>query len=202
VILMIDNYDSFTYNLVQELAEVGEVEIEVVRNDERSVSELLELEPRAIVISPGPGVPEDAGVSMELVLAAADLPLLGICLGHQAIAAVHGGAIIRAPEPVHGKTSSIFHGGDSLFSGLSNPFEATRYHSLVVDRQTVPPELEINAWTDDKEIMALRDRRRPHFGVQFHPESYLCHQGRQLFARFLEIADLPVRPEWSALEAG
>jgi anthranilate synthase/aminodeoxychorismate synthase-like glutamine amidotransferase len=202
MILMIDNYDSFTYNLVQELAEVGEVEIEVVRNDERSVSELLELGPRAIVISPGPGVPEDAGVSMELVQAAADLPLLGICLGHQAIAAVHGGTIIRAPEPVHGKTSSIFHDGDSLFNGLSNPFEATRYHSLVVDRATVPAELEITAWTEDNEIMALRDRRRPHFGVQFHPESYLCHQGRKLLARFLEIADLPVRPEWSAVEVG
>jgi anthranilate synthase/aminodeoxychorismate synthase-like glutamine amidotransferase len=199
---MIDNYDSFTYNLVQELAEVGEVKIEVVRNDERTVSELLELEPRAVVISPGPGVPEDAGVSMELVRMAADLPLLGICLGHQAIAAVHGARIIRAPEPVHGKTSSVFHDGDSLFNGLSNPFEATRYHSLVVDRETVPAELEITAWTEDNEIMALRDRRRPHFGVQFHPESYLCHQGRKLLARFLELADLPVRPEWSAVEVG
>jgi anthranilate synthase component 2 len=202
MILMIDNYDSFTYNLVQELAEVGEIEIEVVRNDARSVSELLALGPRAIVISPGPGVPEDSGVSMELVRAAADLPLLGICLGHQAIAAVHGAKIIRAPEPVHGKTSSIFHDGDSLFNGLSNPFEATRYHSLVVDRGTMPAELEITAWTEDKEIMALRDRRRPHFGVQFHPESYLCHQGRKLLARFLEIAGLPVRPEWSAVEVG
>jgi anthranilate synthase component 2 len=174
----------------------------VVRNDEQSVSELLALGPRAIVISPGPGVPEDAGVSMELVRAAADLPLLGICLGHQAIAAVHGARIIRAPEPVHGKTSSIFHDGDSLFNGLSNPFEATRYHSLVVDRGTMPTELEMTAWTEDKEVMALRDRRRPHFGVQFHPESYLCHQGRKLLARFLEIAELPVRPEWSAVEVG
>jgi anthranilate synthase/aminodeoxychorismate synthase-like glutamine amidotransferase len=197
VIVMLDNYDSFTYNLVQELSEVGDVEIEVVRNDEATAAELIARSPDAIVISPGPGIPEDAGISMDLVRAAADLPLLGICLGHQAIAAVHGGSVIRGPEPVHGKTSPVHHHGDTLFDGLSNPFEATRYHSLVVERSSLPPELEVTAWTEDQEVMAIRDLRRPHFGVQFHPESYLCHQGRKLLARFLEIAGLPLRGEWS-----
>jgi anthranilate synthase/aminodeoxychorismate synthase-like glutamine amidotransferase len=129
VILMIDNYDSFTYNLVQELSEVGDVVIEVVRNDAASVDELTAMEPKAVVISPGPGIPEDSGVTMDMVRAAVDLPLLGICLGHQAIAAVHGGQIVRAPEPVHGKTSKVHHNGEGLFEGLPDPFEATRYHS-------------------------------------------------------------------------
>jgi anthranilate synthase/aminodeoxychorismate synthase-like glutamine amidotransferase len=199
---MIDNYDSFTYNLVQELAEVGEVDVEVVRNDDASVVELMQRSPAAVVISPGPGVPENAGVSMELVRAAADLPLLGICLGHQAIAAVHGGEVVRAPQPVHGKTSMMHHDGDRLFEGLSNPFEATRYHSLVVRRDTLPAELEVTAWTEDGEVMALRDRRRPHYGVQFHPESYLCREGRLLLARFLEIAGLPVRDQWRRQRVG
>jgi len=196
MILMLDNYDSFTYNLVQELAEVGDVAIEVVRNDVSSVEELLSLEPQAIVISPGPGVPEDAGVSMDLVRGAADLPLLGICLGHQAIAAVHGARVVRAPEPVHGKTSPILHDGAGLFEGLPDRFEATRYHSLVVERDSLPGELAVSAWTENGVVMAIHDRERPHFGVQFHPESYLCHEGKKLLARFLKIAGLPVREKW------
>jgi anthranilate synthase/aminodeoxychorismate synthase-like glutamine amidotransferase len=193
---MLDNYDSFTYNLVQELCEVGDVEIEVVRNDVATVDELLALGPQAIVISPGPGVPEDAGVSMDLVRAAVGVPLLGICLGHQAIAAVHGGRVIRAAEPVHGKTSPIRHQGEGLFKDLPDGFEATRYHSLIVDRESLPTSLEVTAWTDDGEVMAIRDTKHPHFGVQFHPESYLCHEGKQILARFLDIAGLAVRPEW------
>ena len=196
VILMLDNYDSFTYNLVQELSEVGDVAIEVVRNDVSSVDDLLSLEPQAIVISPGPGTPEDAGVSMDLVRGAASLPLLGICLGHQAIAAVHGGKVVRAPEPVHGKTSRILHDGAGLFQDLPNGFEATRYHSLVVERDSLADNLAVTAWTGEGDVMAIRDCERPHFGVQFHPESYLCHEGKRLLARFLKIAGLPVREQW------
>jgi len=196
MILMLDNYDSFTYNLVQELSEVGEVTIEVVRNDVSSVDQLLALEPQAVVISPGPGIPEDAGVSMDLVRGAFDLPLLGICLGHQAIAAVHGGKVVRAPEPVHGKTSPILHDGAGLFEGLPEGFEATRYHSLVVERDSLPEDLAMTAWTGDGEVMAICDRNHLHFGVQFHPESYLCHEGKRLLARFLEMAGMAVRPEW------
>ena len=193
---MLDNYDSFTYNLVQELCEVGDVEIEVVRNDTATVDELLALEPRAVVISPGPGVPEDAGVSMDLVRAAAGLPLLGICLGHQAIAAVHGGRVIRAAEPVHGKTSPIRHQRGGLFKDLPDGFEATRYHSLIVDKENLPTSLEVTAWTDNGEVMAIRDCDHLHFGVQFHPESYLCHEGKKILARFIEIAGMAVHPEW------
>ncbi len=200
MILMLDNYDSFTYNLVQELAEVGETAIEVVRNDAATVDELLAKGPKAVVISPGPGVPETSGVTMELVRRSVELPLLGICLGHQALAAVHGGNVIRGPEPVHGKTSPVHHNGEGIFEALSNPFEATRYHSLVVERDSVPAELEVTAWTGDGEIMGLRDRARLHFGVQFHPESYLCHQGRHLLARFLHIAGLPLRDAWKIKE--
>ena len=199
MILMIDNYDSFTYNLVQELSVVGDVEIEVVRSDAASVDDLMARMPQAIVISPGPGVPEDSGVTMEMVRAAADLPLLGICLGHQAIAAVRGGRVVRASEPVHGKTSVVRHNGDGLFAGLADGFEATRYHSLVVDRDSLPKDLEITAWTDDDVIMGLRDRNRPHFGVQFHPESYLCRDGKTLLANFLEIAGVRVRDEWKSI---
>jgi anthranilate synthase component 2 len=193
---MIDNYDSFTYNLVQELAEVGDTPIEVVRNDASTVGGLLALKPDAIVISPGPGVPENAGVTMELVRTAVDVPLLGICLGHQAMAAVHGGEVVRASAPVHGKTSPVYHRGSGLFEGLPDPFEATRYHSLVVAKDSLPESLEVTAWTADGTIMALQDRSRPHFGVQFHPESYLCHHGRFLLARFLRLAGLPVRDGW------
>jgi len=196
---MIDNYDSFTYNLVQELSEVGDVEIEVIRNDAASVDELMARGPHAVVISPGPGIPEDSGVTMGMVRAARDLPLLGICLGHQAIAAVRGGRVVRAPEPVHGKTSEVRHNGEGLFEGLSDGFEATRYHSLIVDRDSLPADFEVTAWTDDGIIMGLRDRNRPHFGVQFHPESYLSHDGKQILARFLEIAGLKVRDDWKGV---
>jgi anthranilate synthase component 2 len=196
MILMIDNYDSFTYNLVQELSEVGDVEIEVVRNDAVSVDELMSRGPKAVVISPGPGIPEDSGVTMDVVRAATDLPLLGICLGHQALAAVHGGTVTRASEPVHGKTSEIRHNSEGLFEGLPDGFVATRYHSLIVDRESLPSGLEVTAWTDDGVVMGLRDRKQPHFGVQFHPESYLCHHGRALLARFLEIAGVELRDEW------
>ena len=197
MILMIDNYDSFTYNLVQELEEVGDLGIEVVRNDAASVEELMTKGPDAVVISPGPGIPEDSGVTMDMVRAASDLPLLGICLGHQAIAAVHGGCVVRASQPVHGKTSEVHHNGEGLFDGLPDGFEATRYHSLVVDRASLPADLEVTAWTGDGVIMGLRDRNRPHFGVQFHPESYLCLEGRKLLAAFLGIAGLPVKDRWS-----
>jgi anthranilate synthase/aminodeoxychorismate synthase-like glutamine amidotransferase len=196
MILVLDNYDSFTYNLVQELSEVGEADLEVVRNDACSVQQLLDSGPRAIVISPGPGVPEEAGVTMELVAAAGGIPLLGICLGHQALAAVHGGRVVRASAPVHGKTSPVLHDGQGVFAGLPSPFEATRYHSLIVERETLPAGLAVTAWTEDGTIMGLRHRERLHLGVQFHPESYLCRDGRRLLARFLEMADLPLRPAW------
>jgi len=192
MILMIDNYDSFTYNLVQEIAQLTGEPLEVLRNDDATVDELLSREPRAIVISPGPGRPEDAGVSMELVDRAAEIPLLGICLGHQTLALVHGARVLRAPEPVHGKTSAIRHGGAGVFRGLPDPMTATRYHSLVVDRGSVPDDLEITAWTGDGLVMGLSHRDRPHHAVQFHPESYLTRDGMDLLANFLELAGLPV----------
>jgi anthranilate synthase component 2 len=196
MILMIDNYDSFTYNLVQELAEISEAEIEVVRNDVAGAGELLRRRPRAIVISPGPGTPDDAGVSMDLIRAAGETPMLGICLGLQSLAAVHGGSIVRAPAPVHGKTSRIHHNDTGVMAGLPNPFIATRYHSLVVDRATVPEELEITAWTDDGLVMGVAHRERPHHAVQFHPESYLSADGMQLLANFLTLAGIDVKPGW------
>ena len=193
MILVIDNYDSFTYNLVQEIAQLTDEPMEVVRNDAATVDELLGRQPRAIVVSPGPGRPEEAGISMELVERAADIPLLGICLGHQTLALVHGARIVRAPEPVHGKTSAIHHGGTGVFKDLPDPITATRYHSLVVDRESVPESLEITAWTEDGLIMGLAHRDRPHHAVQFHPESYLTREGMGLLANFLELAGLPVR---------
>jgi anthranilate synthase component 2 len=196
MILMIDNYDSFTYNLVQELAEISGEPIDVLRNDAATAEELLRQRPKAIVISPGPGVPEDAGVSMELARTAVDTPLLGICLGLQSVAAVHGGAIVRAPEPVHGKTSEIHHDGTGVMRDLPMPFRATRYHSLVVDRSTVSPELKITAWTDDGLVMGLEHVARPHHAVQFHPESYLTVDGMRLLANFLVLAGVEVAPEW------
>ncbi len=198
MLLMLDNYDSFTYNLVQEFAQLTDEPIEVVRNDAATVEEFLDRRPRAVVISPGPGTPQEAGVTMELAGRATDLPLLGICLGHQALAAVHGAKVVRAPAPVHGKTSPIHHRGDGVFAGLPDPFEATRYHSLVVDRTTVPDVLEVTAWSDDGLVMGLAHRQRPHFGVQFHPESYLTGHGMTLLARFLELAGLPLRKGWRA----
>ncbi len=201
MILMLDNYDSFTYNLVQELQEISGAEIEVVRNDVSTPEELLALRPQAIVISPGPGRPEDAGITEDLIRAAVDVPLLGICLGEQALAQVHGGRVVRAPEPVHGKTSPIHHDDSTLFAGLVQPFEATRYHSLIVDRESLPDELRVTAWTDDGLVMALEDQNRPHFGVQFHPESYLSRCGMDILARFLKRAGVAVKREWD-LETG
>ncbi len=193
MILMIDNYDSFTYNLVQEIGELTAEEIRVVRNDAAPADELLALEPRAVVISPGPGVPERAGETMAVVRGAAGIPLLGICLGHQALAVVHGARVVRAPAPVHGKTSAIHHCGEGLFAGLSDPFTATRYHSLVVDRTSVPEELRITAWTEDGLVMGFAHRDHPHWSVQFHPESYMTREGPALLARFLELAGITVR---------
>ncbi len=196
MILMIDNYDSFTYNLVQELAEISGAEIEVVRNDAGTAEELLRRRPKAIVISPGPGTPDDAGVSMDLIRAAGRTPMLGICLGLQSLAAVHGGSIVRAPAPVHGKTSEIHHNDTGVMAGLPDPFIATRYHSLLVDRATVPEELEITAWTDDDLVMGVAHRERPHHAVQFHPESYLSVNGMQLLANFLQLAGIEVKEAW------
>ncbi len=198
MLLMLDNYDSFTYNLVQEIAQLTAEPIEVVRNDAASVDELLARSPRAVVISPGPGTPQDAGITLELVERAGGLPLLGICLGHQALAAVHGAAVVRAPAPVHGKTSPVHHNGRGVFAGLPSPFEATRYHSLVVERSSLPETLELTAWSDDGLVMGLAHRQRPHYGVQFHPESYLTGHGMVLLARFLELAGVPLRSGWQA----
>ncbi len=200
MILMLDNYDSFTYNLVQEIGMLTAEPVEVLRNDAEPVPALLARAPRAIVISPGPGVPEAAGVTQELIREADSIPLLGICLGHQALAAVHGARVVRGAEPVHGKTSPVHHDGSGVFEGLPDPFEATRYHSLVVDRGTVPQELEINAWTADGVVMGLRHRSRPHHGVQFHPESYLTRHGLALLANFLRLAGLEVRHPLPLLE--
>ena len=193
MILVLDNYDSFTWNLVQDLERLSAETVETVRNDQRTVAELLERPPAAIVISPGPGRPADAGVTLELIRAAREIPLLGVCLGHQALAEDAGGRVTRAAEPVHGKTSKIRHRGTGVFAGLPDPFEATRYHSLVVDRESVPDELEITAWGDDGTVMGLAARDRPHHGVQFHPESYLTRCGSDLLATFLRRAGVAAR---------
>jgi anthranilate synthase component 2 len=199
---MLDNYDSFTYNLVQGLSEISGVEVKVVRNDEASVADLMNQQPQAVVISPGPGTPAQAGISIELASKAAEVPLLGICLGHQSLAVAHGAMVVRAPEPVHGKTSLISHAGDSLFDGVPSPFEATRYHSLLVDRGSIPEDLEVIAWTDDDLIMALRHRSRPHFGLQFHPESYLCPDGMRVMGNFLRLAGVPLTGRWADASGG
>jgi len=184
VILLIDNYDSFTYNLLQYLAEIGE-EIVVYRNDAIGVDQIEALKPDGIVISPGPGRPQDAGISMEVIRTYGPrIPSFGVCLGHQAIGEVYGGRVVRAPEPVHGKTSMIKHDGKGVFDGLENPLEATRYHSLIVERESLPDELEITAETDGL-IMGMRHKVHPIESVQFHPESILTKVGKDLLRNFV-----------------
>lgn len=186
--LLIDNYDSFVYNLQHFIGELG-AEVLVTRNDRISVSEALDLEPEGIVISPGPCDPDRAGICLELVKAAAGrVPLLGVCLGHQAIGQAFGGRIVRAPVPMHGKLSRIRHDGRSVFASLPSPFEATRYHSLVVDRETLPNDLEVTAETEDGVIMGLAHRELPVHGVQFHPESIASQNGHALLGNFLAMA--------------
>ncbi len=191
-IVVIDNYDSFTYNLVQYLGELGAewsaaADIQVYRNDRLSVEDVRNLQPAGVVISPGPGRPEDAGISLDLISQLGPtMPILGVCLGHQAIGQVFGGNIVRAKELMHGKTSQVHHAGVGVFQGLENPFTATRYHSLVIERDTCPEILEITAWIEDGTIMGVQHRQYPHIqGVQFHPESILTSSGKQLLGNFL-----------------
>ena len=190
MLLMIDNYDSFTYNVVQYLGELG-ADVEVVRNDQVDVAGIEALSPEKIVISPGPCTPNEAGVSMAVIEAfAGRLPILGICLGHQSIGQVFGGKIVRARQVMHGKTSPVHHRGEGVFEGLSNPFEATRYHSLVIEKESLPDSLEITAWTETEdgdldEIMGVRHRELQIEGVQFHPESILTAHGHDLLRNFL-----------------
>jgi anthranilate synthase component 2 len=188
MILVIDNYDSFTYNLVHYLAELGAA-ARVVRNDAVTAEEALALQPEAVLLSPGPCTPNEAGVCLDLLAAApADLPILGVCLGHQAIGQAFGGEVVRAKALMHGKTSPIHHKGEGLFAGLRDGFTATRYHSLAVLAEPLPAALEVTAWTEDGEIMGLRHRERPIHGVQFHPESIATESGRELLANFLDLA--------------
>ena len=187
MIFILDNYDSFTYNLVQYFGELG-AEPVVRRNDELTLSELVAMRPSRICISPGPGEPKDAGISEEIIRELGPtIPVLGVCLGHQAIGEVFGGQVVRAARLMHGKTSPIIHEGDGLFAGLPNPFEATRYHSLVVHPESVPTCLQINARTPEGEIMGLRHREHPIHGVQFHPESILTLEGKRLLENFLML---------------
>ncbi|WP_267383693.1 anthranilate synthase component II [Cyanobacterium sp. uoEpiScrs1] len=192
MILIIDNYDSFTYNLVQYLGELGAelpvaLDIQVYRNDQISIDEIRYLEPDGVVISPGPGRPDNAGISLALIEQLGQtLPILGVCLGHQSLGQVYGGHIVAAPLLMHGKTSQIYHKGVGVFTGLENPFSATRYHSLVVDRDSLPKVFEITAWVEDGTIMGLRHKGYPNLqGVQFHPESILTPSGKQLLRNFL-----------------
>jgi anthranilate synthase/aminodeoxychorismate synthase-like glutamine amidotransferase len=187
VILLLDNYDSFTYNLAQYLGELG-CQVEVHRNDRISVEQIAQRKPERIVISPGPCTPQEAGISVELVQKlAGKIPILGVCLGHQAIGAAFGGKIIRAPKLFHGKTSQIRHDGSGVFRGLPNPFTATRYHSLIVERKSLPAELQVTAETDEDIIMGMQHRNYPLMGVQFHPESVLTDSGKQLLKNFLSL---------------
>ena len=185
--LLIDNYDSFTYNLWHYLSELG-AETIVYRNDALTVAEALALRPQGIIISPGPGVPAQSGITVPIVAASGSIPLLGVCLGHQAIGEAFGGRVIRAPAPMHGKVSPMEHDGTGVFAGLPSPFTATRYHSLIVERHTLPDCLEINAWTADGLIMGMRHRSLPIHGVQFHPESIASEHGKPLLRNFLGAA--------------
>jgi len=188
MLLMIDNYDSFTYNIVQYFGELGE-EVQVFRNDRISLEEIERLKPARLVISPGPCTPEEAGISVAAIRHfAGKIPLLGVCLGHQSIGAAFGGTIVRSSTLMHGKTSPILHDGKGLFAGLPSPFNATRYHSLVVERVSFPEALEITAWVEEGEIMGLRHRTLPLWGVQFHPESILTEGGMTILKNFLEMS--------------
>jgi anthranilate synthase component 2 len=193
MILVIDNYDSFTFNLVHYLQQLGP-EVEVVRNDALSVGAALDLKPDAVLLSPGPCTPNEAGICLDLIAAAADtrLPLFGVCLGHQALGQAFQGRVVRAPSLMHGKTSPIFHQGRSVFAGLPSPFTATRYHSLIVDRDSLPPVLEVTAETDGL-IMGLQHRELPLHGVQFHPESIATEHGHRILANFLDLAGIAHR---------
>ncbi|MBE0411640.1 MAG: aminodeoxychorismate/anthranilate synthase component II [Anaerolineales bacterium] len=189
MLILIDNYDSFTYNLVQYLEELG-AQVKVFRNDEIAAKSLLALNPSHVVISPGPGGPQDAGISKEVVsIFGETIPLLGVCLGQQCIAEVYGGQVVQAANLMHGKTSRVYHYGDDLYTGVPNPFVATRYHSLMVN-QPLPTELEITAYTQEGEIMGLRHRKYPLHGVQFHPESILTPDGKQILSNFLVLVKL------------
>ncbi|MCE2959334.1 MAG: anthranilate synthase component II [Akkermansiaceae bacterium] len=187
MLLILDNYDSFTYNLVQYFGELG-VEMKIFRNDVITVDDVKKLAPEKICISPGPCTPNEAGISLELIRQLGpSTPILGVCLGHQSIGQVYGGEVVRADRLMHGKTSPIYHNGSSVFAGLPNPFEATRYHSLIVKRETLPDCLEITAWTAENEIMGLRHKDYPVHGVQFHPESILTENGKQMLETFLKL---------------
>ncbi|XGB41025.1 MAG: aminodeoxychorismate/anthranilate synthase component II [Nodosilinea sp. LVE1205-7] len=193
MILVIDNYDSFTYNLVQYLGELGQSiplasSLEVFRNDQLNVEDIIRLAPAGIVISPGPGCPDDAGISLQVITQLGPtIPILGVCLGHQSIGQAWGGRVVPAPQLMHGKTSPIYHRGEGVFAGLESPFQATRYHSLVIDRPSCPEVLEITAWVEDGTIMGVRHRHYPHLqGVQFHPESILTQVGKSILRNFLE----------------
>ncbi len=189
MLLLIDNYDSFTYNLVHYLGELG-ANVKVVRNDEMDVQEAMALKPSAIMLSPGPCDPDQAGICLALTLAAAETktPLIGVCLGHQTIGQAFGGKVVRCHEIMHGKMGTIYHDGKSLFKGLPSPFQATRYHSLVVERETLPDCLEVTAWVEDGTIMGLQHRELPIHGVQFHPESIASEHGHAMLKNFLDIA--------------
>jgi anthranilate synthase component 2 len=188
MILVIDNYDSFTYNLVHYLNELG-AQTHVARNDALSVREALGMKPQGVLLSPGPKTPDDAGICLDLLQAApADLPIFGVCLGHQAIGQAYGGEVVHAKALMHGKTSLIHHGGKGVFASLKNPFTATRYHRLSVEKEVLPADLEITAWTEDGEIMGVQHKTRPVHGVQFHPESIATECGYDLLANFLDIA--------------
>jgi anthranilate synthase/aminodeoxychorismate synthase-like glutamine amidotransferase len=198
MILLIDNYDSFTFNIVQFLGDLG-AECVVKRNDKMTPEEALAMAPEGILLSPGPCTPTEAGICLDLIHAAAGkIPLLGVCLGHQAIGQAFGGEVVRAPVPVHGKTAQIRHGNTDLFEGLPDPFTATRYHSLIVDRATLPDALAVTAWLDDGMIMGLRHKTLPIFGTQFHPESIATSHGHEILANFLKLARRETAPRQAA----
>ena len=187
MILVIDNYDSFTYNLVQYLGELGAKQ-KIYRNDQITIDQIKKLQPKGIVISPGPGRPKGAGISVDIIKRlAGKIPILGVCLGHQCIGYAYGGKIVQAKKLMHGKTSDIYHNKKGIFKSLSNPFEATRYHSLVIERKSLPSCLSVTGWTKDKEIMGIAHRQLPLWGVQFHPESILTKSGKNLLKNFMKI---------------